>query len=48
LNLDELRIENLRVGDATADFLIRVDGPGVVVEVLRNHNDIEILTFAGP
>jgi glycogen debranching enzyme len=47
LNLDELRIENLSVGDATADFLIRRDEPGVVVEVLRNHGDIEILTSVG-
>jgi glycogen debranching enzyme len=47
LNLDELRIKNLSVGDATADFLIRRDEPGVVVEVLRNHGDIEILTSMG-
>jgi hypothetical protein len=47
LNLDELRIENLSVGDAAADFLIRRDGPGIVVEVLRNRGDIEILTSVG-
>ena len=43
LNLDEVRIENLRLGDASADFLIRRDGSGVAVEVLRKRGDIEIL-----
>jgi hypothetical protein len=43
LNLDQVRIENLRVGDAAADFLIRRDGLGVAVEVLRKRGDIEIL-----
>jgi hypothetical protein len=43
LNLDEVRIENLRLGDASADFLIHRDGSGVAVEVLRKRGDIEIL-----
>jgi hypothetical protein len=43
LNLDEVRIENLRLGDASADFLIRRDASGVAVEVLRKRGDIEIL-----
>jgi glycogen debranching enzyme len=45
-NLDRVRIENLRVADATADFLVRRDGPAVAVEVLRKHGDIEILESA--
>jgi glycogen debranching enzyme len=43
LNLDEVRIENLRLGDASADFLIRRDGSGAAVEVLDKRGDIEIL-----
>jgi len=42
-NLDEIRIENLRVGDAVADFLIRRDESVVAVKVLRKHGDLEIL-----
>jgi glycogen debranching enzyme len=42
LNLDEVRIENLRLRDASADFLIRRDGVGVAVELLRKHGDIEL------
>jgi len=42
-NLDEVRIENLRVGDAVADFLIRRDESVVAVKVLRKHGDLEIL-----
>jgi hypothetical protein len=41
LNVDEVRIDNLRLGDASADFLIRRDGSGATVEVLRKHGDIE-------
>jgi len=36
----------LRLGDAFADFLIRRDGSGVVVEVVRKRGDIEILKSA--
>ena len=46
VNLDELRVENLRLGDAFADFLIRRDGSGVAVEVVRKRGDIEILKSA--
>ncbi len=45
-SLDEVRIENLAVGDASADFLVRRDGPGVTVEVLRKRGDLEIVTSA--
>jgi glycogen debranching enzyme len=41
-NLEEVRIENLRLGDASADFLIRRDGSGAAVEVLHKRGDIEI------
>ena len=46
VNLDEVRVGNLRLGDAFADFLIRRDGSGVVVEVVRKRGDIEILKSA--
>jgi glycogen debranching enzyme len=46
VNLDEVRVENLRLGDAFADFLIRRDGSGVAIEVVRKHGDIEILKSA--
>jgi glycogen debranching enzyme len=42
-NLTEVRVENLRVGDATADFLIRRDGPAVKVEILRKTGNVEIV-----
>jgi glycogen debranching enzyme len=45
-SLDEVRIENLAVGDASADFLVRRHGPGVTVEVLRKRGDLEIVTSA--
>jgi hypothetical protein len=41
--LDEVRIENLRVGDAVADLLIRRDESVVAVKVLRKHGDFEIV-----
>ena len=41
LNLDEVRIDNLRLGDASVDCLIRKDASGATVEVLRKHGDIE-------
>jgi glycogen debranching enzyme len=43
LNLNEVRIENLRLGDASADFLIRRDRAGVAVDLLRKHGDLEVL-----
>ncbi len=42
-NLTEVRVENLRVGDATADFLIHRDGPDVKVEILRKAGNVEIV-----
>jgi len=44
-NVEEIRIENLRVGDASGDLLIRSDGPEVAtVEVLRRRGQLEIAT----
>jgi glycogen debranching enzyme len=43
MNLDEVRIENLRLGDASADFLIRRDGSGVGVKLLSKRGDINVL-----
>ena len=42
-NLDEVRIENLRVGDATVDLLMHRQEDGVAVEVLRRRGEIEIV-----
>jgi glycogen debranching enzyme len=42
-NLDELRIENLRVADASVDLLMRRQEDGVAVEVLRRRGEIEIV-----
>ena len=42
-NLNEVRVENLRVADATADLLIRRDGRVVTVEVLQKTGNLEIL-----
>ncbi len=42
-NLDEVRIENLRVVDATVDLLMRRQEDGVAVEVLRRRGEIEIV-----
>jgi len=42
-NLDEVRIENLRVVDATVDLLMRRQEDGVDVEVLRRRGEIEIV-----
>ena len=43
-NLDQVHIDNLRVGDASVDLLVRRDGAGVAVEVLRQQGDLEIVT----
>jgi glycogen debranching enzyme len=42
-NLDELTIENLRMGDATVDLLVRRQQGRVDVEVLRRDGDIEVV-----
>jgi glycogen debranching enzyme len=43
INLDEVRIENLRVVDATVDLLMRRHKDAVTVEVLRRRGEIEIV-----
>jgi glycogen debranching enzyme len=43
-NLDEVHIDNLRVGDASADLLVRREGAGIAVEVLRKQGELEIVT----
>ncbi len=45
-NLNAMRIENLRIGDASADFLIRREDSGIAVEVLRQDGTLEIITPA--
>jgi glycogen debranching enzyme len=42
-NLNEVRVQNLRVGDAVADFVIRRSDGGVKVEILRKVGSIEIV-----
>jgi glycogen debranching enzyme len=42
-SLEELRIENLRLAEATVDLRVHRDGVDVGVEVLRKQGDIEIL-----
>jgi glycogen debranching enzyme len=42
-NLTEVRVHNLRVGDASADFLIRREQGVVKVEILRKAGNIEIV-----
>jgi glycogen debranching enzyme len=42
-NLNQIRIQNLRVADASADFLIRRDGATVKVEILRKTGSVEIV-----
>jgi glycogen debranching enzyme len=46
LSVDEVKIENLRIGAASADFLIRRNGLGVAVKLLRKRGDIEVLQSA--
>ncbi len=42
-NLSEVRVENLRVGDATADFLIHREGHNTKVEILGKSGNVEIV-----
>lgn len=42
-NLDEVRIENLRVLDAEVDLIIRRAEHGVGVDVLRKQGEVEVL-----
>jgi glycogen debranching enzyme len=41
--LDELTIENLQVGNAAVDLLVRRHQEGVVVEVLRRIGEVEVV-----
>ena len=43
-NLDVVTIENLRVGNAVVDLLIRRHADGVAIEVPRKEGDIEVIT----
>ena len=42
-NLDELRIEHLRVGPARVDLLLKRHSRGIAVEVLRKDGELEIV-----
>ena len=42
-SLQEVRIENLRLGDAEVDLLIQRSKDGVALEVLRKQGEVEIL-----
>ena len=42
-NLNEVRIQNLRIGDASADFRIHRDGHAIKVEILRKAGNVEIV-----
>jgi len=43
INVDEVRIQNLKVVDASVDLLMRRQEEGVAVEVLRRRGEIEIV-----
>jgi hypothetical protein len=42
-NLDEVTVENLRVGDASVDILFRRHKDDVAVEVLRRKGELEVV-----
>jgi glycogen debranching enzyme len=42
-NLTEVRVQNLRIGGATADFRIHREGGAVNVEILRKAGNVEIV-----
>jgi glycogen debranching enzyme len=42
-NLDEVRVEGLRVGNATVDLLLKRHSRGTAVEVLKKDGEIEIV-----
>jgi glycogen debranching enzyme len=44
LHLEEVRISNLRIGEASVDIRIRRDGPRIIAEALREQGGIEIVT----
>ena len=41
--LDEIKIENLRIGDASSDLNIRRHKGGIVVDVLRKEGKVEVI-----
>jgi glycogen debranching enzyme len=43
LHLEEVRVSNLKIGEASVSIRIRRDGPTVTTEVLRKQGDIEIV-----
>ena len=45
--LPDVRIRNLKIGDASIDLILRRHGHTVAVEVMRKTGDIEIV-WAGP
>jgi glycogen debranching enzyme len=42
-NLSELRIERLKVGEASVDLLFKRHSQGIAVEVSGKHGDVEIV-----
>jgi hypothetical protein len=42
-SLDEVRINDLRVGNACVDFLVKRDRHSIAVEVLKKEGDLEII-----
>jgi len=42
-NLDEVRLERLRVGDATVDLLLKRHSQGIAVEALKKDGELEIV-----
>jgi glycogen debranching enzyme len=45
-HLEEVRISNLSIGEASVDLRIRRDGPTATTEVVRKQGDIEIVNSA--
>jgi glycogen debranching enzyme len=43
LDLEEIRISNLRIGEASVDIRIRREGPTIIAEMLREQGGIEIV-----
>ena len=42
-NLEEIRIDSLRVGDADVDLILKRHGRDVSIEALRKEGDLEIV-----
>jgi hypothetical protein len=45
--LDEVRVEHLRVGAASADILLKRHSHGIAVEVLNKKGELEIVKSIG-